>query len=684
MSSRRKTPDDDTPLGATEMQALRRLAEPLAPAQLGMQVESEQLWASRYRVKEKIGKGGMGDVYLAHDVVLDRHVALKVLRKTSDESFVDAARLLREARAAARVEHHRLARIYDALTWNDQALIAMEYVRGETLRDWLKTYRPTSNEIVAILQQLLEGLQVLHESGLVHRDLKPENVMVTPDGNLRILDLGIARRVALDTAQSSNEAPGTFTLGFGVGTPGYMAPEQWRHGEIDARADLFALGVIAYELVAGRQPFCGSTNLEIREQTLNAALSFVGAEWKDIPAAIKSTVETALERDPGQRFQNVSEMAKRLVPLFRPTLPPISGSPSHPIRPPGEDHAHRESLAASVVATSVRAAVSRPPALIGMAGLIFLAGLSWFLFQRRARPAVAAPATRGMVQFAGGKYSLGTDRAELDAMCASYPRGCPPEAENETPSRQVTVAPFELDEREVTNEEFAGFLKKIGPSLRVTTDDEDPSRRFVYYGLHSNDDLLLYDRWGPGRGIEVGDVKTEFSARSGYENLPVTLVTWLGARLYCKSALKRLPTEAEWEFAARGSGRRLFPWGNEPADCNSVHISSNGRLEVRNPERCDNARTMAYPVMSAPQDVTPERVFDMGGNVSEWVDDDDRIDRDEATYVSRLTAEGAAVHRGGSYNAAFMARSTSRNFQLAFNVGTNLGFRCAKSMPSNH
>src|SRR6187397_889869 len=142
----------------------------------------------------------------------------------------------------------------------------MEYVRGQTLRAWIKGQRPTGAEVIAVLQQLLEGLQVLHERGLVHRDLKPENIMVTPEGNIRILDLGVARRVPLaDAAYWIDDGVASLTLGFGVGTPGYMAPEQWRQSDIDRRADIFAFGVIAYELISAQSPFRGSTNLEIRD-----------------------------------------------------------------------------------------------------------------------------------------------------------------------------------------------------------------------------------------------------------------------------------------------------------------------------------------------------------------------------------------------------------------------------------
>ncbi|HMJ54954.1 MAG TPA: bifunctional serine/threonine-protein kinase/formylglycine-generating enzyme family protein [Polyangiaceae bacterium] len=677
MSSRRKDSETETPLSPSEMQALRRLAEPTAQQTLP---EPEELWASRYRIMEPIGHGGMGDVFLARDVLLDRLVALKVLRSSSDESFVDERRLLREARAAARAEHERIARIYDAGTWKDRAFIAMEYVRGETLRAWMKKYRPSSSEVVAIVQQLLEGLQALHDRGLVHRDLKPENVMVSIEGDLRILDLGVARRVPLaDTSEPLGEAPGTLTLGFGVGTPGYMAPEQWRRGDVDARADLFALGVIAYELIVGRAPFRGTTNLEIREQTLHAEVSFSDPAWKDIPVALRNAVRTALARDPQQRFGAVPAMAEALASLFRPTLPPISGARTPRIRPPGEDKGRRESLAASVAVISQRALPRRRTAWFALSGAALVAA-SLLAFRWWPKQPAAPPILPGMIRLSGGAFTLGTDAEKLPTICSAYPHGCPSEINNETPPRPVTISHFDIDHREVTNEEFARFLTTIGPSIRVLPDPEEGYPRYVRYFLRSTDDLLLYDLWAPSRGIEFpGD---SFRPRPGFENLPVTLVTWLAARLFCKSFGKRLPTEAEWEFAARGNEGRLFPWGNQQPDCERMHVPSDGSLAVRNPERCDNERTFPFPVMSAAGDVTPEGAWDMGGNVLEWVDDNVVVNTDEATYVNRLTAESSAVYRGGAYNSSFMARTTSRSFRLAFNVGLNLGFRCAKTVDS--
>jgi len=674
MSARSGNGDEDTPLGPTEMQALRLLAEPVAQRP---PPDSDELWASRYRIAESIGGGGMGDVYRARDILLDREVALKVLRQTSDESFVDERRLLREARAAARAEHERIARVYDAGTWKGQAFIAMEFVRGKTLRAWMKTYRPTSDEIVVIVQQLLEGLQALHLRGLVHRDLKPENVMVTVEGSLRILDLGIARRVAIaDASSGTAEAPGTLSLGFGVGTPGYMAPEQWHVGEVDARADLFAVGVITYELVARRVPFCGRTNLEVREQTLHGEVSFVEAEWTGVPIPLKDAVRTALARDPKERFQSVAAMAKALADILPASYPPLSSPRS--LRPPDEVTAQHESLAASVIPMSSRRLPIRKQGRLvaaGLAGALLIGIVAWL----RPQPQRLTHPKSGMAQLAGHSYSMGSDEITLADACARYPHGCPAEAANETPPRPTTVAPFQLDVHEATNEEFAKFLTSIAASIQLVWDDDVGYLRQVRYFLRTGDEFLLYDLWEPQRGIEVSEART-FHARAGFEQLPVTLVSWLGARLFCKSVNKRLPTEAEWELAARGTDNRLYPWGSSHPTCDGVHIPSDGTLRVENPERCENARKVPFPVMSAAQDVTPDGIHDLGGNVAEWVEDSDVLTNDEATYTSRLRSETPGIVRGGAYSSSFLARSTARAFRLPFNVGANLGFRCAKSV----
>jgi formylglycine-generating enzyme required for sulfatase activity/predicted Ser/Thr protein kinase len=677
MSTRSSHDDDgETPLGATEMQALRRLAEPPAPE---LVPQPEELWASRYRILEPLGHGGMGDVFLARDILLHRLVALKVLRTTSEESFVDARRLLREARVAAQAEHPRIARVYDAGTWQGQSFIAMEYVRGQTLRAWTKSQRPTGAEVIVVLQQLLEGLQALHERGLVHRDLKPENIMVTPEGNIRILDLGVARRVPIaDTAAVIDDGVGSLTLGFGVGTPGYMAPEQWRQSDIDRRADIFALGVVAYELIAAHSPFRGSTNLEIRDRTLAGDVSFEEPCWSEVPVELKSTIEIALARDRERRFQDVQSMVVALGPLFPPSLPPVSMPRSTPMGAAIEP-AH-ESLAASAVGMSNRARERRRPTWWVIGGTVAVA-LGIFAGLRRNRPVVlkAAPSTVG---FAASTFRMGLDQAELDAHCQTLSHGCPPEAKNETPSRLVTLGAFDLDVHEVTNEEFAVFLSKSGSVLRVVDDSDGHFPRFVRYAPRPGEDYLIYDLWPQLAGIERRAAGA-YAARQGFESLPVTLVTWLGAQLYCTSLGKRLPTDAEWELAAAGLERRTYPWGGATPTCRSVNLMTRESVEGPDAGACDRDRKVPLPIMSAPMDTTRDGVFDLGGNVAEWVDDDARP-RDEPP-TQTVAGGKSGIIRGGAFvradieTSAFFARTTARKFGLANNVTDNIGFRCAKS-----
>jgi len=686
MTLRSDDGDGETPLSPTELRALRRLAEPETPSK----VETDELWASRYRIVEPLGHGGMGDVFLARDVLLDRLVALKVLRTRLDDDMADERLLLREARAAARAEHERIARVYDAGTWSNRAFIAMEYVRGQTLRAWLTKHRPSSEEILFVVQQLLEGVRALHERGLVHRDLKPENVMVASDGNLRILDLGIARRVPLATADAASaDWSSSATIGFGVGTPGYMAPEQWQGLEIDSRADLFALGVLICELVVGRAPFRGDDNAAIRDRTLHAPLSFDSIEWLAMPQPLRDAARIALSRDREQRFPSVGPMYDLLAPLFRTSVPPLSSSRA-PSDRPSEEQTVIDSAQGSALGVSIRAIGpqksqwmrgKRPWALVCV---LAAAALTTGALTERKPPPAGAAHSPGMVRLSGGTFSMGSDQEDLELQCPRYPRGCPTESSNEIPRHAATVAPFELDEREVTNQEFSDFLFAIGSSLRVTEDPDDHYDRYVQYFRHSADAFLLYDLWPGTAGIRFDRASPRpYSVRPGFERLPVTQVSWLGARLFCLNAVKRLPTEAEWEFAASGLRRRPYPWGSAEPDCNGVHIAGKGYLNVLNPSNCDRQREIPFPVMTAAQDVTPDGVSDLGGNVAEWVDSDPNVRGDAATYAAHLASERPEVFRGAAFDMSFMARSTARNFRLAFNVGDNIGFRCAKSLPNS-
>ncbi|HEX5661213.1 MAG TPA: serine/threonine-protein kinase, partial [Polyangiales bacterium] len=269
----------------------------------------------RYRVERVLGRGGMGTVYAAHDTLLDRKVALKILDRAADADRHDS--MLREARIAAGLDHERIARVYDAGRHESAPFVAMELVRGTTLREWVKTHLPTPTEVVLIAAQIAEGLAVLHAAGVVHRDLKPENVMLTERGGLKLLDFGLARHARLAEPTPTIELPEGRgdTLSVISGTPGYMAPEQCLGKSCDARADVFAFGVLLYELVVGRRPFSGQNAREILAATLTQRADCSGSPWQAVPEELRAVAERALSADPCARYLHGAALSAALAPL---------------------------------------------------------------------------------------------------------------------------------------------------------------------------------------------------------------------------------------------------------------------------------------------------------------------------------------------------------------------------------
>src|SRR5438552_4393663 len=260
---------------------------------------------SHFELREVLGAGGMGVVYRADDTRLGRVVALKFLLPHYNLDASAKARFLREAHAAAALDHPNLCTIHEVGTSDEGWLfLAMALYHGETLRARLTRDGPILvRESLEIARQIAEGLQAAHAAGIVHRDLKPGNVMLLPDGTVRILDFGLAK--ARD--QSRSEA------GIRFGTVSYMAPEQVRGGNVDARADLWALGVVIYEMLTGRKPFGGDEEVAIAHAILHDEPELLSTHQDDVSPALDDLVLRLLQKDPARRHASAVELLRDLA-----------------------------------------------------------------------------------------------------------------------------------------------------------------------------------------------------------------------------------------------------------------------------------------------------------------------------------------------------------------------------------
>ncbi|MCX6538137.1 MAG: serine/threonine-protein kinase [Acidobacteria bacterium] len=254
----------------------------------------------RYEIAERVGRGGMGVLYRGRDPVLDRDVAVKVMTTDLSDDSNARAYFFKEAKAAARLQHRNIVTIYEFGESDGNPFIAMEFLRGQNLATRLRSDPPlTIDATTDIIVQLCTGLHHAHSSGVIHRDVKPANVWIQPDGAVKLLDFGIAR------VSASTMTQGKDTLG----SVAYMAPERFGNGPVDSRADIFAVGVILYELLAGRRPFDGETPTAIVSKILQEAPPPLSTIAPSVPPALLAVVDRALQKDQDARYQTALELA---------------------------------------------------------------------------------------------------------------------------------------------------------------------------------------------------------------------------------------------------------------------------------------------------------------------------------------------------------------------------------------
>jgi serine/threonine-protein kinase len=314
---------------------------------------------SHYRILNKLGAGGMGEVYLAEDSRLDRKVAVKILGEEFNSNEDRLRRFIAEAKAASALNHPNIITVYDiGEAESGNHFIATEYIEGETLRHHIEGSRIKTREVLDIVVQVASALAAAHQAGIIHRDIKPENVMLRPDGYVKVLDFGLAKLTEKQPLTADSQAgtiarkatdPGTV-----MGTVQYMSPEQARGKEVDARTDIFSLGIVLYELVAGRAPFAGESSTDVLAAILDREPPPLARFVDDLPQELQRIVSKCLRKDRDARYQTMKDLLLDLKEL-RDELA-LEAKLERSIRPVTSHIENQQSLIAETEITKSQAA----------------------------------------------------------------------------------------------------------------------------------------------------------------------------------------------------------------------------------------------------------------------------------------------------------------------------------------
>jgi formylglycine-generating enzyme required for sulfatase activity/predicted Ser/Thr protein kinase len=641
----------------------------------------------KYEIIEGIGRGGFAVVYKARDTELDRIVALKVLhpQHTIDPKFIQ--RFRQEAQTAARLHHPHIVTIHEVGEEAGQHYIAMAFLPGRTL-DKVVGGKPLSTDrAISIIEQAADALDAIHEQGLVHRDVKPANVMVDETDQATLLDFGIVR------AAEGTRLTTTMTT---LGTPEYMAPEQAEIAEgtagIDWRADVYALGAVAYETLVGRPPFTGRSPTAILHKHVYEQPPAPCTLNPDLPKEIEPVLLKALAKGREERFQRAGDFAAELrrayvaesqireqeaqiAPLYRRLQSAAAEEDWAEVLALGGriqalDPAYRDVSGRMEQARRELRRLRRRPvpawawgvggvAVLGVIVLLVVFGSRWNEWFAQG-PINPPPPT--LVLTPGDTWVRPADEMVMVYVPAGeFEMGSTEGDDDEQPVHTVALDAFWLDRTEVTNAQFAAFVNVQG---------NQEERGVPWLDLEYEHCL-------------IEQVDGEFRPKSGYADHPVIYVTWYGAAAYCEWVGARLPTEAEWEYAARGELGYVYPWGDE-FDCSRGNFDDETQLDdyvVPGGEGCDGYERTA-PVGSFPAGASWCGALDLAGNVWEWVADTydgDYYESSPSRNPLGPEEKNLKVLRGGSWSYLYESvRCANRGRYGRCDRYDFIGFRCAR------
>lgn len=621
----------------------------------------------RYEVKGRLGRGGMAEVFSAYDPVLNRSVAIKVLPSQLTFQTELRQRFEYEVKTIGSLNHPAIVPVHDVGEHEGQPYLVMAHMLGGSLRQ--KLGRLTNQEIAAIFKRLADAVDKAHQKGIVHRDIKPDNVLLDDDGRAYLADFGIARAL---------EATAPFTAG--IGTAAYMSPEQVKGEALDGRSDIYALGVTLFELWAGEPPYQGANANTVMYKHVQDPIPNILQRNPKLPPACRTIINKAMAKQPRDRYGTARELAEAITAVAYPPQPPTADSPKRPF--------WERTVWQWVIAVSVIIGI-----FAGMAQIYSTVSPNPTVTTERPTVTPESPAATPEPPTATPKLPTATPEPpaaapepvagqaqvrEIDGMVmrwvpgGTFQMGSDPAQDtqaqdDEQPQHAVTLDDYLIDQTEVTNAMFAIFVTKTGHE----TTAEKEGNGYNWDG--DSWELIDGANWQQPQGPE--------SDINGLEQHPVVLVSWDDADAYCRWAGGRLPTEAEWEYAARGDAGVIYPWGDDFDGTRLNFCDTNCPFDWRDATVNDGYERTAPVGSYFPAGDSWVGVQDMAGNVWEWVYDGygaGYYNNSPDANPSGPESGDFKVLRGGSWNlTAFNTRAASRrSYANPASRNINVGFRC--------